>query len=91
MDLNPGGILSWLAVGLIAGWLAGRVMKGSGYGTFGNVVLGMIGAFIGGLIFSFLLPGTTAGFWGSIGVAFIGAVALILVLRAIPGRQPFER
>jgi uncharacterized membrane protein YeaQ/YmgE (transglycosylase-associated protein family) len=83
--LEPGGILMWLIVGLIAGWLAGQFMKGGGYGLIGDIVVGIIGAFLGGLVFSFLLPGSSVGFVGSIVVAFIGAVLLIAILLALSG------
>ena len=89
MALEPGGILAWLIVGLIAGWLAGQFMKGGGYGIVGDIVVGIIGAFVGGLIFSFLMPGSEVGLIGSIVVAFIGAVVLIALLRAVTGgRSP---
>jgi len=88
--LSPGGIIAWLFVGLIAGWLAGLMMKGSGYGVIGDIVVGLIGSFLGGLILSFFVEGA-AGFWGSILVAFIGACLLILVVRAITGRQAAMR
>jgi uncharacterized membrane protein YeaQ/YmgE (transglycosylase-associated protein family) len=88
MDLNPGGIIAWLLVGLVAGWLAGQFMKGSGYGLIGDIIMGVIGAFVGGLLFSFLLPGSSVGLIGSIVVAFIGAVVLIALIRALPGRSP---
>jgi uncharacterized membrane protein YeaQ/YmgE (transglycosylase-associated protein family) len=85
--LLPGGIISWLIVGLIAGWLAGVVMKGSGYGILLDIVLGLVGAFLGGLIFSLFVEGA-AGFWGSIGVAFVGACVLVAITRAIsPARS----
>ena len=45
MNLDPGGLIAWLVVGLIAGWLAGQFMKGGGYGLVGDIVLGIIGAF----------------------------------------------
>ena len=87
MTLEPGGIVAWLVVGLVAGWLAGIVMKGGGYGILGDIVLGIVGAFIGGFVFSLITGGGTAGFWGSIGIAFVGAVILIAILRALPGRS----
>ena len=77
-----------LVVGLIAGWLAGMVMKGGGYGVVGDIVVGIIGAFVGGFVFSLITGGGTAGFWGSIAVAFVGAVILIAIVRALPGRSP---
>jgi uncharacterized membrane protein YeaQ/YmgE (transglycosylase-associated protein family) len=88
MDLNPGGLIAWLLVGLVAGWLAGQFMKGGGYGLIGDIIMGIIGAFVGGLLFSFLLPGSSVGLLGSIIVAFIGAVVLIALVRALPGRSP---
>jgi uncharacterized membrane protein YeaQ/YmgE (transglycosylase-associated protein family) len=83
--LEPGGIISWLIVGLIAGWLAGQFTKGGGYGLFGDIIVGIVGAFVGGLLFGFLMPGSSVGFIGSIVVAFIGAVVLIAILRALSG------
>ena len=88
MTLDPGGLIAWLVVGLIAGGLAGQFMKGGGYGVVGDIVLGIIGAIIGGLLFSFLLPGSSVGLLGSIVVAFVGAVVLIALVRALPGRSP---
>ena len=87
MSLEPGGLLAWLIVGLVAGWLAGIVMKGGGYGIVGDIIVGVIGAFIGGLLASFLGISGSAGFIGSIVIAFIGAVVLIAILRTIGGRR----
>ena len=87
MSLEPGGLIAWLLVGLIAGWLAGQFMKGGGYGLIGDIIVGVVGAFIGGIIFSLLLPGSSVGLIGSIVVAFIGAVILIALLRAVSGRR----
>ncbi|HEY3080691.1 MAG TPA: GlsB/YeaQ/YmgE family stress response membrane protein [Chloroflexota bacterium] len=88
MALEPGGILAWLIVGAIAGWLAGQFMKGGGYGLVGDIVVGIIGAFVGGFVLSLLGIGGSAGLLGSIVVAFIGAVILIAIVRALPGRSP---
>ncbi len=87
MALEPGGLIAWLVVGLIAGWLAGQFMRGGGFGIIGDIVVGIIGAFIGGLIFSLLLPGSSVGLIGSIIVAVIGAVILIAVLRLVTGNR----
>jgi uncharacterized membrane protein YeaQ/YmgE (transglycosylase-associated protein family) len=89
--LDPGGVAAWLLVGLIAGWFAGQVMKGSGYGLVGDLVVGLLGAFIGGFVFGSLQSsyawGST-GFWGSVLVAFLGALLLLTVLRfATSGRR----
>ena len=82
--LEPGGIIAWLIVGLIAGFLAGKVMKGSGYGIVGDIVVGLIGAFIGGMLFGSFANAEYAMI-GSIVVAFVGACILIAILRAISG------
>lgn len=84
-SLNPGGILAWIVVGLIAGFLAGQVMRGGGYGIVGDVIMGVVGAFIGGLLADFFLPTASFGFWGSVVVAFIGACVVIAIVRAISG------
>jgi uncharacterized membrane protein YeaQ/YmgE (transglycosylase-associated protein family) len=89
--LDPGGLVAWLLVGLIAGWFAGQVMKGSGYGLIGDLVVGLLGAFIGGFVFG-ALQGSYAlgstGFWGSVLVAFVGALFLLTMLRfATSGRR----
>jgi uncharacterized membrane protein YeaQ/YmgE (transglycosylase-associated protein family) len=87
MALDPGGLLGWLVAGLIAGFLAGQVMKGGGYGVVGDIVLGIVGAFIGGFLATALGWGGTMGLLGTILVAFIGAVVLIAIVRAVaPGR-----
>jgi uncharacterized membrane protein YeaQ/YmgE (transglycosylase-associated protein family) len=84
IGLMPGGLIAWLVVGLVAGWLAGLVMKGGGYGVIGDIVVGLIGALVGGFLMGYFVHGD-AGFWGSIVVAFIGAVVLIAIVRAVSG------
>ncbi|GHO93420.1 transglycosylase [Reticulibacter mediterranei] len=81
--LNPGGLLAWIVVGLIAGFLASVVMRGGGYGVLGDIIVGVVGAFIGGLLMNLLAPDANMGFWGSIVVSFIGACILIAILRAV--------
>lgn len=83
--LNPGGIIAWLIVGLVAGFLASRVMRGGGYGLIGDIVVGIIGAFLGGWLAGFLGFGNTYGLIGSIVIAFIGACILIAILHAVTG------
>lgn len=73
----------FILVGLIAGWLAGLLMKGGGFGVVGDIVIGIIGALIGGFLFSTLGVSTGGGLLGSIIVATIGAVVLIFLLRLI--------
>jgi uncharacterized membrane protein YeaQ/YmgE (transglycosylase-associated protein family) len=85
--LHPGGLITWLILGLVAGWLAGLVMKGSGYGLIGDLIFGLVGAVIGGFLFGFLVEGDY-GFWGSMVVAFLGACILIAIVRALaPGKR----
>ena len=82
------GILSWIVVGLIAGWLAGLVMRGGGYGLIGDIVIGVVGGLLGGWIATSLLH-IGAGVNGinleSILVAFAGAVVLLIVVRLFSG------
>ena len=80
-DLNPGGLLSWLVIGLVAGFLASAIMHGGGYGIIGDLILGIVGAFVGGLLMNFILPNNSFGFWGSLIAAIIGACILIALLR----------
>ena len=85
------GLLSWLIVGLIAGWLAGMVLKGGGYGVAGDIIIGIVGALVGGFLASqlFGLPDAVNGInITSLVVAFLGAVVAILIIRALPGRSP---
>jgi len=72
-----------IIVGLIAGWLAGQVMKGGGYGIIVDILLGLVGGIIGGWLFGALgiMPGS--GVVGSIVVAFVGAVILVAITRAL--------
>jgi uncharacterized membrane protein YeaQ/YmgE (transglycosylase-associated protein family) len=77
-------LLTWLIVGLVAGVLASIVMGGSGYGLIGDIVIGILGAFVGGWIFDRLGVATPfGGLAGTIFVAFIGALALLLLLRVV--------
>ena len=76
-------LLLWVFVGLIAGWLALAVV-GGGFGVVGDIVVGIVGAFIGGLLFNRLGHGPVFhGLAGTIFVAFIGAVVLLLILRLL--------
>ena len=81
-------ILSWIVVGLIAGFLAGLVVKGGGFGLIGDIIVGVVGGLLGGWISVNLLHfGDMTGInLESILVAFVGAVILLLVLRLIRRR-----
>jgi len=76
------GLVWFLLIGLVAGWLAGRVMRGGGYGVVGDLVVGVIGALLGGWLFG-LLGISTGGLIGALITAFVGAVVLIALLRLI--------
>jgi uncharacterized membrane protein YeaQ/YmgE (transglycosylase-associated protein family) len=83
-------ILSWIVVGLIAGWLAGKVMKGGGYGLVGDIVVGVIGGVLGGWIASYFfhVGDPMSGInLPSILIAFLGAVLLLFVLRLVTRRR----
>ena len=77
------GFLAWIIVGLIAGWLAGQVMKGGGYSVLVDIILGLLGGLLGGWLFGQLGLGAGGGMVGSIIVAFIGAVILVGITRLI--------
>ena len=73
----------FIVIGLVAGWLAGQLMKGGGYGVVGDIVVGVLGAVLGGWLFSALGISSGGGLIGAIIVATIGAVLFIWVLRLI--------
>ncbi|MEQ1930882.1 MAG: GlsB/YeaQ/YmgE family stress response membrane protein [Parvularculaceae bacterium] len=77
------GILVWLLIGAIAGWLAGVIVKGYGFGVGGNIVIGVLGAFIGGWLFGVFGLSSGGGLLGSVVGATVGAVALLLVIRVL--------
>ena len=85
------GILSWILVGLIAGWLADMVMKGRGRGVLFSMLLGIVGALLGGFLAGSLfgVADPLSGFnVTTLLIAFLGAVVLIFIVRALPGRSP---
>ena len=73
----------FILIGLVAGWLAGQLVKGGGFGVIGDIVVGVLGALLGGFLFRSLGVTAGGGLLGSIIVATIGAVILILILRLI--------
>lgn len=76
-------LLLWVAIGLIAGWLASAVV-GGGFGVIGDIVVGIVGAFIGGFVFRALgVSSPFGGLAGTIFVAFVGAIVLLLLLRLV--------
>ncbi len=81
-------LLTWLIVGLIAGVLASYALGGIGYGILGDIIVGIVGAVLGGWLFSRLgLSTPFGGLAGTIFVAFIGAIVLLLILRALRPRR----
>lgn len=80
-------ILWWILVGLIAGFITGKLMKGSGFGTLGDIVVGIIGAIIGGFIMRALGFAGQGGLLYTIVVAVIGAVILTLLIRLVTGNR----
>ncbi len=83
-------IIAWLVVGLVAGWLAGMVMKGGGYGLVGNLIVGGLGALLGGWLAGAIFGGDYLSGINipTIVVSFVGAVILIAIVRLLPGRSP---
>jgi len=78
------GVIGWLIIGLLAGWLSGEVVRGKGFGCLGNTLLGLIGAVVGGWLFD-QLHITTFGFIGELAAATVGAVVIVALARAVAG------
>jgi uncharacterized membrane protein YeaQ/YmgE (transglycosylase-associated protein family) len=89
IEVSKGGDMMhfvwWILVGLIAGWAAGKIMKGSGYGTLGDIILGIVGAVIGGWIMRLLGFTGQGGTIYTILIAIVGAVILVWIMRKIKG------
>ncbi len=77
------GIIAWLIIGAIAGWLAGVLVKGGGFGLIVDIIVGIVGAFIGGWLAGVLHISLGGGWIGSIITAVIGAVILLFIIRLI--------
>lgn len=73
------GIIAFLVIGALAGWLAGKLMKGRGFGLLGNIVIGIVGSVIGGFVFG-LLGISAGGFIGSLVMATVGAALLLYIV-----------
>jgi uncharacterized membrane protein YeaQ/YmgE (transglycosylase-associated protein family) len=76
------GVISWIVIGLLAGWLAAKITD-SGHGLLRNLVVGLIGAMLGGFLFSKLGLQVVPDFWGNLITAVIGSVVLLFLLQAI--------
>ena len=81
--MNGHGIIAWIIIGLIAGWLAGTLVKGGGFGLIGDIVVGIVGAFIGGWLAGVLDISIGGGLIASIITATVGAIILIVILRLV--------
>ena len=77
------GIILWLIIGAVAGWLAGKIVEGAGFGLIVDIIVGVVGAFIGGWLASVLGINIGGGLIGSLIVAVVGAVILLFALRLI--------
>lgn len=77
------GIIAWLIIGAIAGWLAGVLVKGGGFGVLVDIIVGIVGAFIGGWLAGVLRIGVGGGMIASIIVATLGAIVLLVILRLV--------
>lgn len=81
------GWLWMILIGLIAGWLTGKIMKGSGYGFFWDIILGIVGSLVGGFIASLLGLSAHGGFFYSLIIALVGSVLIVFIFRLITGRS----
>lgn len=77
------GLIWWIVVGLIAGWAAGKIMRGGGYGAVMDIILGIVGAIVGGWVFGALGIYPAGGLIGSIVVAIIGAIIVVAISRLL--------
>lgn len=80
MDAQLVNILVFLAIGAVAGWIAGQLMKGGGFGLLGNIIIGIVGSFVGGFLFGRFISG---GLIGVIVTATLGAVVLLAVVKLL--------
>lgn len=80
------GWIGYLIIGAIAGWIAGKIVKGSGSGILMNVVVGVVGALIGGFLLSFFLDTASGGWWFTLFTAVIGAVLLLWIVGLVRGK-----
>ena len=82
-------IIGWIVLGIVAGWLAGLIMRGGGYGLIGDLVMGVVGAIVGGWLWSFFTHSdVTVGFdLGSLLIAVVGAIVVIGISRLFTGRR----
>ena len=90
LTLQPGNVLAWIVAALLAGWLAGLLVRGHGFGCLGDILLGLVGAVVALFILAYLpVPiSGTLGFLGTLIVAFLGAMLLAAIGRLLGGGRP---
>jgi uncharacterized membrane protein YeaQ/YmgE (transglycosylase-associated protein family) len=81
--MAPETLVVWLIVGGLAGWLAGVIMKGYGYGLVGNIAIGILGSVVGGWLFGTYFVSTVGGIPGAVLGATVGAIILLFVIRLV--------
>ena len=91
MHISGESLLVILLVGLVAGWLAGRIVEGGGFGLIGDIAIGIVGAFIGSWLMPRLGIHMASGIVSAIIVATIGAVLLLIIVRLAKGAYPRRR
>ncbi len=81
--MNTNSLLILLLIGAVSGWLAGKIMRGGGFGLLGDIVVGIVGSVVGGYLFGLLGVSAGGGLIGSIVTATVGAMALLFLIRLI--------
>jgi uncharacterized membrane protein YeaQ/YmgE (transglycosylase-associated protein family) len=80
-------ILWWIIVGLVAGWVTGKIMKGGGYGFWMDIILGIVGALVGGFIARTIGISPSGGLIYTILIAIVGSIIVVFVFRLVTGRR----
>lgn len=81
------GWIGYIIIGALAGWIAGKIMRGGGSGLLVNIVIGIVGALIGGFLLSFFLDTAGGGWWFTLFTAILGSVILLWILGMVQGRR----
>ena len=81
------GWIGYIIIGAIAGWIAGKIVKGSGSGILMNIIIGIVGALIGGFLLSFFVDTASGGWWFTLFTAVLGAVILLWIVGLVQSRR----
>ena len=81
------GWIGYIIIGAIAGWIAGKIVKGSGSGILMNIIIGIVGALIGGFLLSFFVDTSSGGWWFTLFTAVLGAVILLWIVGLVQSRR----